>query len=414
MPEKGENNAEEDSIPFTKIYSMYQDTHVMIFIGFGFLMTFLRRYGFSALSLNLLLAVISIEWSLIVRGFFSDHFRDHGKFAIKLESLLSADFSAAVVLISMGVMLGKFTPMQYILMTVIEIPVAVVIEWIVISKLKINDAGGSIILHTFGAYFGLACSWAFRKPIQRTHKHEGSIYHSDQLAMIGSIFLWICWPSFNAATSDPQDGRERAVLNTVISLVGSTIATFLVSQAVDHQRKFDMVTIANSTLAGGVAIGTVANVVLTPVFSLLIGFIAGTVSVIGYKFLTPYLTNRFGLHDTCGVHNLHGMPGLIAGISSVLVVVNPEGKYGNSIAELYDGVRTTMNGESGFVYGVQAIHQLIALLIVVCASIVAGLLTGFFLRLRFIRQIRDDEHFSDADFFETPHDFEILTNGKSE
>ena len=29
-------------------YSMFQDVHVMIFVGFGFLMTFLSKYGFSA------------------------------------------------------------------------------------------------------------------------------------------------------------------------------------------------------------------------------------------------------------------------------------------------------------------------------------------------------------------------------
>lgn len=28
--------------------SDFQDIHVMIFIGFGFLMTFLKRYGYSA------------------------------------------------------------------------------------------------------------------------------------------------------------------------------------------------------------------------------------------------------------------------------------------------------------------------------------------------------------------------------
>ena len=29
-------------------YPLYQDVHVMMFIGFGFLMTFLHKYGFSA------------------------------------------------------------------------------------------------------------------------------------------------------------------------------------------------------------------------------------------------------------------------------------------------------------------------------------------------------------------------------
>ncbi|KAK6055300.1 hypothetical protein COOONC_07195 [Cooperia oncophora] len=66
-------------------YPMFQDTHVMIFIGFGFLMTFLRRYGFSAVSVNLLLACFTIEWSIIVRGLLSHEFAQDGKFTIGLE-----------------------------------------------------------------------------------------------------------------------------------------------------------------------------------------------------------------------------------------------------------------------------------------------------------------------------------------
>lgn len=40
--------AENEGTPHRGIadfYSMFQDIHVMIFIGFGFLMTFLKRYG---------------------------------------------------------------------------------------------------------------------------------------------------------------------------------------------------------------------------------------------------------------------------------------------------------------------------------------------------------------------------------
>ena len=52
-------------------YGMYQDIHVMIFIGFGFLMTFLRSYGFSSLTLNFLVGIYSIEWGILVVGFFA-------------------------------------------------------------------------------------------------------------------------------------------------------------------------------------------------------------------------------------------------------------------------------------------------------------------------------------------------------
>ena len=52
---------------------MFQDVHVMIFIGFGFLMTFLKRYGLSAVSLNMMCAVISLQWATLVIGFFHMH-----------------------------------------------------------------------------------------------------------------------------------------------------------------------------------------------------------------------------------------------------------------------------------------------------------------------------------------------------
>ena len=52
-------------------YSMWQDVHIMIFIGFGFLMTFLRSYGFSSLTLNFLVGVFAIQWGILCVGFFA-------------------------------------------------------------------------------------------------------------------------------------------------------------------------------------------------------------------------------------------------------------------------------------------------------------------------------------------------------
>ncbi|CAI5452848.1 unnamed protein product [Caenorhabditis angaria] len=409
LPNGAKAADEEARMP--TLYPMFQDTHVMIFIGFGFLMTFLKRYGFSAVSINMLLACFTIEWGLIVRGFVGSYTHGgHLKIVISLEQLLTADFAAAVVLISMGAMLGKLSPVQYIIMAFIETPVALIIEHICVHNLKINDVGGSIIVHAFGAYFGLACAKGFGKKQQRGHDNEGSTYHTDIFAMVGAVFLWIYWPSFNAAVAATADARQRAVANTFLSLCSSTMTTFLMSQLLDKHRRFEMVHIANSTLAGGVAIGTTANVVLEPFHAMLIGSLAGIVSVIGYKYLTPFLSNKLGIHDTCGVNNLHGMPGLMAGIASaIFLFVYEESRYGQDYSTIYSGMTRGADGSRAFDEKTQAINQLLAIGLVLLSSIITGYVTGFLLKIKIWDQVRDAEYFADADYFETPGDYDFTS-----
>jgi ammonium transporter Rh len=54
-------------------------------------------------------------------------------------------------------------------------------------------------IHTFGAYFGLAASLFFNGKTAKQSKQAGSNYNSNLFAMIGTIFLWMYWPSFNGA-----------------------------------------------------------------------------------------------------------------------------------------------------------------------------------------------------------------------
>ncbi|CUF54893.1 ammonium transporter, putative [Bodo saltans] len=51
--------AEYDHGASTGDYSMFQDVHVMIFIGFGFLMSFLNRNSFTATGHSLMVAVFA-------------------------------------------------------------------------------------------------------------------------------------------------------------------------------------------------------------------------------------------------------------------------------------------------------------------------------------------------------------------
>lgn len=42
---------------------------MMLFGGFGFLMTFLKRHGFTSLALTMLLTVVVTEWTILCAGF---------------------------------------------------------------------------------------------------------------------------------------------------------------------------------------------------------------------------------------------------------------------------------------------------------------------------------------------------------
>lgn len=48
----------------------------MMFVGFGFLMTFLKRYGYSSVGFNFIVAAYVLEWSLLVRGWLESSLDD--------------------------------------------------------------------------------------------------------------------------------------------------------------------------------------------------------------------------------------------------------------------------------------------------------------------------------------------------
>lgn len=133
----------------------------------------------------------------------------------------------------------------------------------------------------------MACSFVLRpsKVDTVTGENEGASYSSDIFAMVGSVFLWIYWPSFNSILVD-GDQQERAILHTYLSLAACTVTTFCLSALLNKEKKFDMVHVQNSTLAGGVAVGSVVNLVLHPWGAVMIGTLSAILSVIGYVYIS--------------------------------------------------------------------------------------------------------------------------------
>ena len=290
----------------------------MLLVGFGFLMVFVRRYGFGALTGTYLVVAVSLPLYILLRanGIFGHALEPH-----TLDALLFAELAAATGLIAMVAVLGRLRVFQYALLALLLVPLYLLNEWIVLDDAfgltsGFQDTAGSIVIHAFGAYFGLAMSIVLTTAYQRSQPIQ-SDHTSDRFAMLGSVVLWLFWPSFATALV-PLEQMPQTVVNTLLALSGATIATYFVSTLV-NKGKTSMVDMANAALAGGVAIGSICDVA-TPTIAFSIGLLAGAISVLGYRYLLPVLESKLNLYDTCGVHNLHGMPGLLGGFSAFLIL----------------------------------------------------------------------------------------------
>ncbi|MDP1558163.1 MAG: ammonium transporter [Nitrosomonas sp.] len=290
----------------------------MLLVGFGFLMVFVRRYGFGATTGTYLVVAVGIPLYIMLRA---NGVMGHAIDPHNLDALLFAEFSVAAGLIAMGAVLGRLRVFQYSLLALLIVPTYLLNEWLVLDNASgltdgFQDSAGSVVIHAFGAYFGLGMSIVLTTVYQRSRPIQSDAT-SDRFAMLGAMVLWLFWPSFATAIV-PFEQMPQTVINTLLALSGATIATYFCSTYV-NKGKTSMVDMANAALAGGVAIGSTCNII-DPVGAFLIGLLAGTISVVGYKFIQPALEARFKLYDTCGVHNLHGMPGLLGGLSAIAVV----------------------------------------------------------------------------------------------
>ena len=291
----------------------------MLLLGFGFLMVFVKKNGFNALTGTYLVvaAVLPLYLLLKALGVITSE-------AISTEtivSLLFAEFAAASALIAMGAVLGRLKSYQYIILGILLVPFYMLNERLVTDgglgiTSAFTDPAGSIGIHMFGAYFGIGLTIAMQSAKHREKSVE-SDYTSDRFSMIGSMLLWIFWPSFCSAIVAPGEVTKTAI-NTVLALCGATLCTYLMSCAM-RKGKAAIADIANASLAGGVAIGSTCNSA-QPWQAFVIGIVAGIVCVVGYNVIQPILEKRLKIVDTCGVHNLHGMPGLIGGITAMFVV----------------------------------------------------------------------------------------------
>ena len=389
-------------------YQAYIGVTLMMMVGFGYLMAFLKMYGLGAVGFTYVLTALCVQLNALLAPAISKE--PPSKPVLSAYSLMDGNFAAATILISFGCIIGKASPTQLVLMAVIESVLfqlnrnLICVEtlhiearlprsstsstsssrggggggglcvWVAFWRPErricqrdvaaAQDAGGTIVIHMFGAYFGLGLARVLGKP-QVTKYCTNSIV-SDLLSLIGTMFLWVYWPTFNGAvfftgpraTIDPN----RCIVNTVVALCASCVTAFGISGLLS--KRFSPADIQNSSLAGGVVVGAIARMDVEPAWAAGLGMVAAAVSVWGYQRLQPWLLEKLGLHDSCGVHNLHGMPSIIGALASVVAVL-----------VVHDSPEYTK-----FDRGTQALNQFFAILSTLGISISGGVATGYFLK----------------------------------
>ena len=311
---------------FTSAYNMFLGVEIMMFIGFGYLMVFLMQYMVGALGLTMLITVLAMQWGLLTERFFEQVYHwDFVNFGFTMQNMTQSLYAVGAVLISFGGVIGKVSPLQLLVMMIIEVVFySINGQLLMIGEFKLVDIGGTIVIHMFGAYFGLAVAYILGPPNNPARES----YIPSTFTFIGTLFLWVYWPSFVGAivAEAGEMQQQRAVINTIFALASSTTMAFCVSPLLQEDAKMRPADIQNATLAGGVAIGAVANLSLSPVTSSIIGIIAGVVSTLGFSKLQPLIEDKLKLHDTCGINNLHGMPSIIGAIASVVIIAYQESK----------------------------------------------------------------------------------------
>lgn len=284
-----------------------QDVLFMLMLV-AFLMMFIRRYEWGvALATLLVFATVFPLYILANTTFFGAE--------LTIELIIGAAFAAITLVIAIGVFLGHISTIAYLVVGVLFVPGYMFIEWFIFQALDgVLDAGGSILVHMFAAYWGLGVILGLRNKAVNDEPADTSV-HSVSFVWLASMLLMVLWPSFVTALLPPE-AVIAGMANTYLAMVGSILVTYVILWAL--KRTIDPLVFTYAILAGGVAIGASIDIA-TPLQSWIVGVVAGAVSTLSFLFLDEWLRGKTGVWDTMGVHNLHGVPGIVGGLTPIVL-----------------------------------------------------------------------------------------------
>ena len=377
------------------------------------LYTALRDHQWSSMFLVLILGVIAIEFSFFYYYLWANTFSDQNwsKINIDFQCLSSIEYNAASAIIAIGALLGKLSLIQYFVVVVFETFFANLNYFLCHDVIKVIDNGGSLCIHTFGAVFGLAVSaiiFCNEEEFMKINNnpHLTSNYLSNMFAFIGSIFLWLFFPSFNVANIQmkefssiytdtglgyiTENMRYRGIINTYLSMMGSVLSAFIVSPLF-YKGKMKIEHILHASYVGGIIIGGCCTICSSAWAAVVIGIVGSTVTII-FLWKIKKLLHSVKFEDTIGVLAIFAIPGFLGGITTAIFA----GNFDNNNA-WNDGSLNAIFGRSNNKTGIYAGLQIAGIFISLGIAAFSGLITGLLARVMVCTKNR--YYFVDSEYF---------------
>ena len=238
----------------------------------------------------------------------------------KASLIFQTVFAATAATIVSGAIAERTKFNVYLLFTIIITAVIYPISghwvwgggWLSTLETPFHDFAGSSVVHSTGAWIGLAGAIVIGPRIGKYTGKKVNVIpgHNLTLGALGVFILWFGWFGFNAGSQLAASGTDNAIaissifLNTNLAAGAGAISAMLITWW--RYKRPGLSLSLNGALAGLVAITAGCDIV-TPGGAVIIGIIAGVFLV----FSVEFIDRKLKIDDPVGAVSVHGVNGAI-------------------------------------------------------------------------------------------------------
>ena len=201
-----------------------------------------------------------------------------------------------------------------------------------LAQKQMVDFAGSTVVHSLGAWMGLAGAIMLGPRLGRFDKNGNATSmhgHSLVLAVIGVLILWFGWFGFNGGSTLTGDSSvARIMANTILCASAGGISCFVVSMVMS-KGEVKIEKLLNGVVGGLVAI-TAGCAVMEPSGALWLGIFTGVI----IYFFEDFLLNVCKVDDPVNVVAAHGVAGAWGTIALVFFAPTANLPLGSVSAQL--------------------------------------------------------------------------------